>query len=1340
MAKGSTSESKLFRFHYAVDATAITGILCTANCPLPEFAVASIASCADAATKEISWNGMIGSVRELTFDEYTEYSSANPLTTTVPNYPCKTVDHCGTEQDTFVDRAVPACIVDTSSRGFCKRVNLGRTLNCTGSRSNMSDPTQLRCCSRFRDGASVFMDPHTRLVKAKEKQLYIHDKLVNEDQFSAFCYDSDYTGKRGVIETIHHLHNNMCAIHPALNFEEFTVHPRPLSRAENASSSYNTLRNRYLGDSIYPSYEPPDSIVKPTEVWNGVQFYSYSDQIGGSSAKECDVTSSHFLLSGGSSMCHFTAYSCPPIVHSDGLQVICPRTAVGKQCTVSVPRDSVCNTTTIQCVRSVLDPTQGNFESAVQCTQADKDSVVHNYAVVYIMALHNTLGSNTFWLHADQQRVLSTTGDCARSPRARLPSTHEPVCPGYQFRIERSPQANYRLKRSNGDTESLVRLRSVLYHNKAIECDTQSSQASPGKCSLRDIADRPGQWFVLEAPSSETTNIVQDVGEGVIVRMRLSATSGNDARYISQPVIQGSGVQPIEPITSFDSLGATNFIVYYGHMPTERKVCLGQQPSYWPRKVSQNRTENPVTESFRGCLQGFTEIATEEECQRAAIHTFNLDDVDLLKIENSSRYGNIHRQILTNWTIPVSSKETCRDYCYNLEECNCYSYNVTFGNNLTTCKLFSKCDETQAEGNVHAVALDRTKYRAPGQIVTRVSATQWKSLPPGCVWVKPTGQARWQIQFNYLRQLLTWNRDSPTHELDETVPLTLDSKVGCTASFTEGLNISQCRLALTNAADRSQILQTLGIIHLHTNVSFTDRTDECIMHNCAPMAGCSVRYNIAYKAVELYFGEKAEDVDGFTAADSVAPWCGPCSSVSVSKDVCDSPFMHDSARQQLLKQVGLSSNAEVVKETDTSVPAHVGCSFTFQAPSSVHPWGKIIMHFRSEQTGSANVASGVMQWCGLNHNRAGIDMYRRTCMRPRNADSPPEIWKTDTYGAALSYPYSNGRHSVVFNSSGDYTLMADHGLRCRDGYKPIVTIDQCRRAANELQISTREVDVGDGFVVNRKWGSPGCTLDIRLPEVPGPQFDTEWIEPQAMVSKQHGDNMVNFNLNTLHTMHDFESRAFTRGHSWARGAMLCVVASRHQPQYIRLHEWVDISAAVAPSALIIEKNSAETNDCKAACSGHSECLSYRESQSDGCQLFRRLPLIGEGGLTFKASKFLRVTDMGLSCPNRYKPIESFVQCKEAYSQYLLDLSGGFSKHWIDPVDFVKSVLADDDSDPEEYIPGCLLLPHSNPEIQERDRKYYQFTFNAYRIPGSTSDSTCMNVIRLNKNFLVMQFA
>ena len=64
-------------------------------------------------------------------------------------------------------------------------------------------------------------------------------------------------------------------------------------------------------------------------------------------------------------------------------------------------------------------------------------------------------------------------------------------------------------------------------------------------------------------------------------------------------------MQPIEPITSFDSLGATNFIVYYGHMPTERKVCLGQQPSYWPR-VSQNRTENPVTESFRGCLQGFT--------------------------------------------------------------------------------------------------------------------------------------------------------------------------------------------------------------------------------------------------------------------------------------------------------------------------------------------------------------------------------------------------------------------------------------------------------------------------------------------------------------------------------------------------------------------------------------------------------------------------------------------------------------------------------------------------------------------------------------------------------------
>ena len=91
-------------------------------------------------------------------------------------------------------------------------------------------------------------------------------------------------------------------------------------------------------------------------------------------------------------------------------------------------------------------------------------------------------------------------------------------------------QANYRLKRSNGDTESLVRLRSVLYHNKAIECDTQSFR----QVQVQFTRHCRSAWAVVcpGAPSSKTANIVQDVGEGVIVRMRLSATSGNDARYV----------------------------------------------------------------------------------------------------------------------------------------------------------------------------------------------------------------------------------------------------------------------------------------------------------------------------------------------------------------------------------------------------------------------------------------------------------------------------------------------------------------------------------------------------------------------------------------------------------------------------------------------------------------------------------------------------------------------------------------------------------------------------------------------------------------------------------------
>ena len=200
--------------------------------------------------------------------------------------------------------------------------------------------------------------------------------------------------------------------------------------------------------------------------------------------------------------------------------------------------------------------------------------------------------------------------------------------------------------------------------------------------------------------------------------------------------------------------------------------------------------------------------------------------------------------------------------------------------------------------------------------------------------------------------------------------------------------------------------------------------------------------------------------------------------------------------------------------------------------SDANPLGKITVHWQLDTSKLDANSTKAFAWCGSVHRRFGVRAYRRVCMQ--NSNPEPEVWRTESYGKTLP----NGREDTFAMTEVDgagYALSDAHGSTCPVAYEPIETAVQCMHAASAFNLTVRPTAESDGFIVSQSRSVPGCAFDAALPFSTA-SGDMSWKEPNAEITLQYGDNKVNFNMFTSRSMLSFESSAYFKRHSWARGS------------------------------------------------------------------------------------------------------------------------------------------------------------------------------------------------------------
>ena len=165
---------------------------------------------------------------------------------------------------------------------------------------------------------------------------------------------------------------------------------------------------------------------------------------------------------------------------------------------------------------------------------------------------------------------------------------------------------------------------------------------------------------------------------------------------------------------------------------------------------------------------------------------------------------------------------------------------------------YSKCDTGSVDANKRLI---RNLLS-----IGRSSVDQWHVLPPGCLWTQQRDEPlsalpradfkSWRLQFNSLRNFMSWNRPSSIpHELHtslntQTDPACYANSTYTSFSGTEAEHIDECRKLFADRELQNQLFQSFDV----ANATFVDRIDECIENSCAALRGCSVRLESSHPA------------------------------------------------------------------------------------------------------------------------------------------------------------------------------------------------------------------------------------------------------------------------------------------------------------------------------------------------------------------------------------------------------------------------------------------------------------------------------------------------------------
>jgi hypothetical protein len=1310
---GEYYSTKRYTWHHAPDWQIPTYVLCTHNCPDPTARV-PVASCR--AQANFKWRGLTGALRPLTFQEFVEYSSTHPLTTVsvagadIADGPrWRTVDHAGIEVDLEARRTLPACVVDADSFGFCGRQNAGHVISCSGRYPSTTAP-HLRCCSRYRDGASSFPWSHTRRVQIRSRRWFVYQQEVSERVFLSRCYSSSAPG---VSSTVRHSGlDPSCKIVDPVVWEQFTVLPTTavalyglnVSLASQARSTHTDVP---VGATLSAG-------ATKSFGWNGPQYWSYDDQAGTSTATDCQVDESHFVYSGGVSLCHFQAHSCPAVPGPAGHPDLCARTEMGQVCTVAVPAGHLCTTEAATCVSGGTDGQSGVYTHNVTCTPTVSArtpiDVQHRTIlpgqVVYIQAHSNG------WMYHDpgNNSYVYTDGVCPRLQRTRTDSVLNNPCDHSQFAIDRlstdTPEGRPLGSGAGTANRVRVRIRSIS-HNTALHC-LQGSDGQP--CRMVPLTEDPDdpQWLWMDAYSTSAleAGTVNPINSTTSVSFRAPDES-LDYHLQCPTTPQHEHDAPCRLRPRGD---ATKFTVHVGVPWTGRRVCTGSTPAYFPLRAMDETPD--AGGSYQVCPAGYREITTHAECERAGLAAWSPDvrasatalrpEISAFEISDpGAQWTSGAETVLL--VVAASSRVRCAETCHVHQDCRAIHYDESDHN----CSMYTVYAQSTLLGRV---PVDVVTSKLPVPLVSAPDRTWW-ATPPGCSLVRHHATmhgdpdaieaAHWELQFNDIRNLLSWNRpDTVSHELDERVLATPLSRPECTPGVPSELGLHECRTLLVDPAHRSQAAMSLGLAARFSNLTFADRIDHCLMNQCAPMVGCSIGYDPRVHTVNVFFALTTTQLaPPAENAQGVLPWCGGCPGLTEPEclQILTSPHVGHAVRAQL----GLLAQAAVIPANPDSQVDHVrGCTVMPRPISAIHPHGAVEVHWQgvaASVNGFAATTSllsdrKALSWCGLDHQRVGISRYRRLCAR-----GAPSVWRT---ADPTRLPRGRGPATAVITADRvHYRRSAEHGTPCPSGYLSIQTLTQCVAATVALGITANS---GKPLaIISDVRTVPGCFQDSPLAlssTHPSPStIDATWTGFVAGVRvSQIGTGVGAFNERTTRDADDFERLELQRAHGWARGRLICVAAAQVQPQWVLIPVYTTTLARQLDHVHRTDHGSLQ-DACDVACFRNPQCaqVSYSAHNATCVQHHQAGTARSEHLLDWvvRRPKYIRLSDEGQLCPATYRAIGSYAQCRDAFDHVAYSDSGDFSipvqKQWTAPSDFVRSSNGRASA---EFLAGCVLLP------------------------------------------------
>ena len=611
--------------------------------------------------------------------------------------------------------------------------------------------------------------------------------------------------------------------------------------------------------------------------------------------------------------------------------------------------------------------------------------------VVYLQIGNITSETTARYLHyefTDTYR-LYTDGTCAQLPSSRSSNLNDPACPTYQFYKDSHITAN----------GEMVRFRSVGL-NLALSCDptqTVQSQVSTQYCPLEatdplnhcSYDNQPGcheamacvpyslgfgsgaliacNCQLLEHGQATTTtsatnectlsfltddktnpqwmHTTQLSNSGVTyLRFQLSdpTDTGVPPKYVSEAILDNNR-KMMRSEQGHDAYLLAQVIPANDLFKTQ-KICTGSRPLFYPQNAPALRPFEDVqgVHSYQGCADGYTEISTVEDCEKASQFTNSPDAPGAFQLVNNVTY---YSSLTVRYgSAVVEDIPSCARRCYKYQDCKCIHLDSETG----FCQMYTDCS-TSASWLSPVSGLQKLE-RQPLH-VEQVSPQQWWALPPGCIWAQSTVDNSWKMMFNRMRNLLSWNRpETVPHELDESRLVTRMSRPLCGTVFESALNVTQCAGAVSEPASRSQIAASLSVLDKYVagNVTFVDRTMECMTGVCAPMLGCSVRLHENGREIEVFFANMSNQVQTSQLQTAAVPWCGTCA--VPSRAACLSAAFYTAPRKQLLATFGMHEDAPVQAMETAQMyppgqmyPPAQGCTALYEEPSSAHPHGRLLL-------------------------------------------------------------------------------------------------------------------------------------------------------------------------------------------------------------------------------------------------------------------------------------------------------------------------------------------------------------------------------------------------------------